>query len=334
MLGYFRINDPYRLISIFLFILLVRIPFFLGWVDLSILELRWLLLGEKMASGATLYKDIWDNTGPLSAGVYWILYEVFGRSFKVYHVISMLLILYQSYIFNNILQVNKAFKDYSFVPAFIFVLLYHLHADFFTLSPVLMANTFIILAIDNLFKRIEFKSKDENIHNSGLYLGIAALFYFPTTIFFIFFLLSFAFFTGMVPRRYLLSVYGFLLPFMLAWSYFIYIGAVREFYTCYFYSWVYIDPVSYLNLYGVLVIISPVLIVLFRAVINLLNSRGFSNLQTRLQQVMFLMLIFCLLIFAVAKIRTSVHLIIFIIPFAFFVSHYFLSKSKYYLERK
>ena len=32
----------------------------------------------------------------------------------------------------------------------------------------------------------EFKSRDENIHNSGLYLGIAALFYFPTSILFIF----------------------------------------------------------------------------------------------------------------------------------------------------
>jgi len=332
MLNYFRINDPYRLISIFFFILLVRLPFFLGWVDLSILELRWLLLGEKMASGFVLYKEIWDNTGPLASGVYWILYEIFGRSYKVYHVLSMVLILYQSYIFNTILQENKAFKDYSYVPAFIFVLLYHLHADFFTLSPILMANTFIILAIGNLFKRIEFKSKDENIHNSGLYLGVASLFYFPATVLFFFFLLSFAFFTSMVPRRYLLSFYGFLLPLLLAWTYFIFIGASREFYTCFIYSWAYIETISYLNIYGVLIIISPLIIVLFRSLINLFSSRGFSNLQTRLQQVMFLMLFFCLVVFAMAKIRTAVHLLIFMIPFSFFVSHYFLFLKRSFLS--
>jgi hypothetical protein len=70
LLGYFRINDPYRLVIIFILLLILRLPYLISSEWLSIPELKWMLIGERMNDGAMLYVDIWDDIAPLSALVY------------------------------------------------------------------------------------------------------------------------------------------------------------------------------------------------------------------------------------------------------------------------
>ncbi len=80
MISFFRLNDPYRIIGIFILLLLIRLPALLGFVPLLQPELGWMLLGESLAEGRILYEGVWDNTGPFSAAVYWFMNLLFGRS--------------------------------------------------------------------------------------------------------------------------------------------------------------------------------------------------------------------------------------------------------------
>ena len=78
MLSFFKINDPYRLISVFILLLAIRLPVILDPESLTLLELKWMLVGEKMGNGSTVYLDIIDDTAPFSAGVYWLADIIFG----------------------------------------------------------------------------------------------------------------------------------------------------------------------------------------------------------------------------------------------------------------
>ncbi len=84
MLTFFRVNDPYRIIGIFVLLLLLRLPYWISGDHLTLPELNWMLLGERLAEGNRLYSGVWDNTGPLSAGVYLMIEWIFDRSQWVY----------------------------------------------------------------------------------------------------------------------------------------------------------------------------------------------------------------------------------------------------------
>ena len=147
MLSFFRLNDPYRLIVIFFLLVFIRFPFFLGDFPLILPELQWMLIGEKMSAGSQLYTELWDDVAPLSATVYWLLDELFGRSPWAFHILGIFLVIFQGYLFNDLLLRNRAFNQNTYVPAFIYMILMNCFFDFSSLPPVLMSLTFILLAI-------------------------------------------------------------------------------------------------------------------------------------------------------------------------------------------
>ena len=100
MLTFFRLNDPYRLVIIFFLLLALRIPAMLN-DNLTIPELNYMLVGEKLTNGADLYSEIWDNIGPLSAMVYALIDFLFGKSQLAYQIIAWLFVFFQAFIFNR-----------------------------------------------------------------------------------------------------------------------------------------------------------------------------------------------------------------------------------------
>ena len=220
MLTFFRVNDPYRILGVFLLLLLIRLPYWVSGDHLTLPELNWMLLGERLAEGRHLYSGVWDNTGPLSAGVYWMIESLFDRRQGVYTMLATLLTTYQSLVFNDFLRTRKAYRESTYVPALVFVLLTSFSFDFYTLSPVLLALTWILLAFRNAFHKIEGTMRDTQILRTGIYLGLAALFYLPSLVFVLPIFYAYMLFASLSPRRSLLLLYGTLLPFLIAFTYF------------------------------------------------------------------------------------------------------------------
>ncbi len=324
MLAFFRINDPYRVIGIFLLIIAIRIPLFFGSVPLTNPELEWMVVGESISFDRILYLDLWDDSAPLSALVYSIIDSLFGRSQTAYLVISMLLVFAQSVIFNQLAIFNKVFKENTYVPAMIYGVVMALFFDFFTLSPVLMSMLFIMLLVKGIFNHIAHKGKDEHFLNMGWSLGVAILFYLPSIIFLSVALLTLTLYSNMTLKKYLLLIFGAVFPLVLVSIYFFWHGALVEFYEQYFLSWVSTSAKPYVPATTLLYIALPTGVLLIFSLIVINSATRFSNQQTNFLLVMMWFFLAGISAVLLVKDRAPHQLIILAIPVSFYLSHFFL----------
>ena len=179
MLNLFRINDPFRLLLTLGILLIIRLPIILGNWDLLLPELHWQLVGESASANKLIYNSLWDFTGPLAVFVYQFIDFIFGRSAFVYHILSIVLVFYQATILNISLVRRGIYNESSYVPSVLYVIFMSMNFDFLTLSPALMANSFLILAVTRLFSLNDRRGFDQEIFMIGIYLGIASMIYLP-----------------------------------------------------------------------------------------------------------------------------------------------------------
>lgn len=333
MIRYFRINDPYRLVTLFVIIVLLRLPFLISPNTLSVPELNWMLIGEKMVDGNKLYIQIVDHIGPFSAFVYWLIDLVFGRSLITYQILGMLLVFIQASLFNFMLLNNKAYNENTYVPALIYVLLACTFWDVSTLSPELMSITFVLMALNNIYVRLEQKIDDATILKTGLYLGIAMHFYFLSGFFILAMVFSLVFFTGMAIRRFLLLLFGILLIFVLSGMYFYWHDGLNDYLVDFVYGAFVFSDISYASMLDLFKVgLLPLTYLLF-AFFMILQSARFINYQQRLQQTFFFVLLMAFLVFFLDQRRAGHLLVIFVPAFAFFTAHYFLLIKKRWILR-
>ncbi|WP_176223811.1 hypothetical protein [Marivirga sericea] len=321
MLGFFRINDPYRLLILFLAVLLLRLPYMIG-SDALVYETNWLLIGEALNSGNILYKDIITPIAPLAAGIYMMVEFLFGKSVLVLHILSILLVTYQFSLFNNIMLRNKAYNENSYIPALIYALMMSIFYDFFTLSPALISLTFILLVLDNIYLRIENKLQDATILKTGIFMGFAVLFYLPSIFFLIATILSFALLTSLVLRRYLLFLYGFIFPALIVSIFFYWKGGLEALYNQWILFNIFDKAEPVIDLQSILIIsVFPVIIFLF-ALYKTFTATRFTNYQLRVQQVMFIMFLAAFGSWWISEQQAPFELLLFVPSFAFFIVHF------------
>ncbi|GJM27766.1 MAG: hypothetical protein DHS20C17_04010 [Cyclobacteriaceae bacterium] len=324
MLAFFRINDPYRLIGVFLLIILIRLPFFLGEMPLTIPELQWMLVGESVSLSHILYLDVWDDIGPLSAMVYSLIDTIGGRTQWGYQMLAALILLLQCYLFNQLLISNKAYNENTYIPALIYMILMGSFFDFFTLSPVLMSCTFQLLVINGIFHHIAVKARDEQFLNIGLALGLSALLYLPTLAYFPISILALGLFSSMTFKKYILLFFGFLFPMVLVGIYFFWHGALLNFIESYFFAWMNLPFTEMVSLRTMLLISAASLVLLVLSWLKIYSKGRYNNHQTNFIQVMVLFLVGSGIMIFLSRERVPHQLMIFAAPMAFFLSHYFL----------
>lgn len=332
MLSFFRINDPYRLIIIAIILIAIRLVLF--WGDAQVVsELHWMLIGESLNDGRNLYSDIWDNIPPFSATIYSLIDQIFGRSPHAYHIISIVLVLIQAFLFNAVLIKHKAFAENTYLPAFIYVILMNVFFDMAVLSPVLLSLIFIILAFDSIITHLVTKKDDQLIFFTGVYLGIATLFYYAAFTLLIATFASYLLLTGTSARRHLLLFFGFVMPIIITAIYFYLRGSAKEFYIDYILSIFTVEAFMALDFVSFISIVLIPLLFIIIAVVKTFSAIGYNNQQQRVQKVMFFMLALGIAAWFVNRERSPYQLTIFALPTAFFLTHFFLSiKKKWHAE--
>lgn len=292
-------------------------------LPMSIPEAKWLLVGQRLGDGYTMYKDLYDTTAPLAAMTYKWLDIVFGQSRWVHIVLSTVLVTLQAAVLNKILIRHKAFNDNTYWPALFYILLASSTGDFFALSPQLISLTFILLSLNHIFRRIDNQVTDELFLFSGLYLGLATLYYLPAAIFFLIFMLSFIFFSSAIPRRLLLLAYGASVGFIPVWGYFFWYNAGYDFLSSFFVAGS-VKPREFYITYPELVLTGAFLIgsTLLAMVSGFLQR--VTNFQQKMRQVMLLFLIGGIALLFLTRELASADLM-FIVPSAAFFMVYFFS---------
>lgn len=301
---------------------------------LTINELQWMVVGEKLHEGSVLYRDLWTNTGLFSAVIYWFIDILVGRSQAAYMIIAFFLLFGQSIIFNQILLKNEAFAQPTYVPAIVYGLLGILSFDFMTLSPQLMGATFILLALDVLFSHINNREKkDERIQFMGICLVSATLFYFPYFVFLPGVVLVLIIFTGTAIRRLFLVLYGFALPCALVAIYYWYRDGAMFFFDQFFLKEFHREELSLVNNSSLWVIMAAPLVFVMLGLFKLFGRTRYTNFQISLIQVALILLLFAGLGFWLSPYKPPHALMVFLPLAAFIISHWLmLIKSKFFSE--
>lgn len=295
-------------------------------VPFIIPELKWLLIGERLGnSDLLMYQDLWDSTAPLAVMIYKWLYLLFGKSRLAYQIFSILLVIIQAGIFNHVMLKNKAYNTSNYVPALIYMLLMNAFFDFLTLSPILMSMTFILLALNNLFKRMDNKTKDELFILTGVYLGIATLFFLPAFFYFLITVISLVTFTGSIIRRMLLLIYGYAIVVISAGIYFHWFDAYLIFQHHFFESLWKIESVKYFSFSDFIILSAVPLAILIFSVFQVFKIGKYINYQMKIQQVMVMFFLSGAIAMWCVKEASTYQLIYFVPTAAFIISHYLLA---------
>ncbi len=325
LLQFFRINDPYRLFGLLLVSIICMLPLFIDSPGLTSLELKSLLVGEKVKEGFILYTELVDNTAPLAGWADGFLSLLFGRSLVVRQVIGFLIVFLQATYIGMLFINKKAFAENTYIPSVIFIGIAFFSFDNFSLTPELIGSGFLLLALNRLFKELEFREQpDESIFNLGLFLSLATLFSLTFTLHFIGAIVILTAFTRNTLRKYLLMVVGFLLPHaLLMSSYFIFDGFGALWYSYYVpgFTW---WPTFLVSLQSLSVLGAVPLFFLLIAFIMLNREARLSKYQGQLVQSMFIWLFFSLLQGFLSKEIRAQSFITIIPSLSFFIAHYLL----------
>jgi hypothetical protein len=326
LLGYFRINDPYRLVIIFILLLILRLPYLISSEWLSIPELKWMLIGERMNDGAMLYVDIWDDIAPLSALVYKGINFAAGRALIAFQVLGLMVFYFQIFYINLIALRLKMYNENNYLPALFYGILGLLSFNMLTLSPVLMGMTFVLFSINNLLRHVESRNRtDANLINIGLFTGIAMLFYLPFAFAIFIHAVILLFFTNTLTRRYLLLLYGLIMPIAMTWVYYVWNGETSNFYHNYLFALFRAHPASILSLKTILILSGLTVLLYVFASFKTLSGSGFNIFQVRIQKTMFFASVVSLGIWLLYSDRAGYSLVVFVPWAAFFFAHFFLS---------
>jgi len=333
LISFFRNSSPIRIVFLLLLLLLIRIPvIFLIGLPLTTQELNWMLVGERMHQGYLLYTGIWDSISPLSAVVYWFVDWQLGRSQLAYQMLALVLTALHVVLFNRITNKNQLFPETTYLPGLVYLILMNTSFDFFTLSPVLLSMTFVLLALDRLYVQLDQRVKNDTVFEAGFYLAVAALFHLPVGIMILFALLSLLFFGSSDFRQYFLLLFGFAMPLGLTLLIFYLIGNYEGFVQQFTSTLFTTDRQYYIGLRGLLLILLLPTVLSLSGISKVVGSMRYINYQKRCQQIMVVYLIFSVLYVAITPQLLPVHFMLAIPGVAFFAPPYFFSSDKKWIS--
>ena len=325
MLHFFRFNDPYRLLAVLILLVAMSLPIFIQPMPITIQELKDIVLGELLNSGKIIYLQVVDDTPWFASWLAKAVEFVVGRSILMRHIIALLIIFFQAAFFAFILIRNRAYNESNYLPAFIFGVICFFSFDMLSLSRELLASTFLLLALNNIFKEIEFKvQRDEIILNIGVFLGIASLLVFSYTVFLIGSLVILFVFTRITLRKSLLLTFGFIFPHLTLICLFYFRDGLPEFVQYFYGSNFTFHSTNLVSWKSIFWMSSGIILFFFFALIMLNREARFTKYQSQLMQLMLLWLVISFIEIGITRELTPHSFITFAPPLAYFISHYIL----------
>ncbi|MBA4299206.1 MAG: hypothetical protein C0433_03720 [Cyclobacterium sp.] len=329
MLSFFKVNDPFRLIGVAIYLILLAIVM-LGFFSFPLTQpqLIYMVLGERLSDGFFLYQDIIDDTGPLSAGFFTFIDFLFGRNQFAYELIGRMLVLFQIIYWNTVLIRYRVFEENTYLPAIIMAALFHLSFDMATLSPALLGSTFLVLAIGQLFSQTVLqKETSESTLLIGIYGGIATGFHLNFGIFLPYMIFMGIAISGFSIRQLLLSLIGFFLPILLVMMFYFWNNGLTEA----FQIWPLIFTYEKYNYQSLVIWAVLGAFPLILALVGYFYSavlRGSTINQQKQRQMIILWMVFSLAEFFLIKRQATYQLLIFIPGLTFLITQFFLNTSK------
>lgn len=199
MLSIFKSNNPAVIVFYFFYLLLFRVC------------LVWLTVDNSF---------VFSHTEPLSALLFSSLKNVGGNQQFVSAVLGAVLCFFQALLVNGIVNNNKMLARKSYVAGATFIVFASFLPNTLLLTPVSVALTFILLATGRIFSLVKNEKAHGDIFDVGFFIGIAALFYFPSLMFILFAYIGLAIVRPFNYREWVIVLTGLAAPFMVVFVYY------------------------------------------------------------------------------------------------------------------
>lgn len=325
MLRYFRINDPYRLIGLLVIALFLFVPIIVEPPPMGIPELKSIMIGAKIKGGAIPYADLIDATAPLTTWFYGLTDLLFGKSMPARHILALIIIFSQAVYIGLIFIDRKVFSESTYVPPLLFIILFAFSYDTLALTGELIGSGFLLLALNNLFKELEFRSKrDEVVLGLGFYISLASLSSFSYCLY----ILAAGFIIVIYSRRdlrvFLLLLTGFTLPHLLLISSYFVAGEIDSLMLYYYVPNLQFSGLRLMDATGLITLSAVPLFFLLMSLLVLNREARFSKYQSQVLQSMFLWMAFSIIQVTYAKSLRPQSLITAIPGLCYFISYLLL----------
>lgn len=261
------------------------------------------------------------------------VYQVLPLNNIYSHIGALILIFFQSLIVNIICSRFKIFDEPNQLCGLFYAMLCSIFPEFLWLSPVLMANTFLLFALFELFEIYDKKAGAGSIFNIGFFIGIASLFYFPAIILLIFALIGLGIQRTFSIKEAFMILIGAFVPFYLLFTYFYWNDSLEYFRKMQFENGVkFLQPeFQFKNNSFIEIIIVCLMIFVFLFNINRLGIK--RNIQViKIQKLLYwwiLIIPFGLMIGG--KIHID-YLLMFMLPSSFLLTYVFLGMKKQWAD--
>ncbi len=156
------------------------------------------------------------NIVPKSHGVLsqWLYSEMAPTSFEG-QIAAFILIFIQAVFINIIMSEYRIATEITLLPGLFYCLITGMMPEFMGLSPILLANTFMILAIFYLLDSYKNNGASSRIFDAGLWIGVACLFHFPFILFALWGIVGLGILRGLRLKEILMFLVGIVIPFFL-----------------------------------------------------------------------------------------------------------------------
>jgi len=197
VVGIFRKHNPFSIILLFFYGLLLRFSSFLSPVK---------PLSEP--SDGYLYRQLIEAWQTRTDG-----------DSILFPMLAYLLVFVQALMLNRIMSREKIMSRPNFLPAMAYLMVTALFPAWYGLSAVMLANTLLIPAWGNMNRLLNNRSAGTDLFNTGMLLGLASLIYAPSLIFLLLLFIALLIMGPFRITEWMIGPVGCLVPYYFLFSF-------------------------------------------------------------------------------------------------------------------
>ena len=163
---------------------------------------------------------VFSHTEPLSHFVFGLLKTPLLSYSWLSPFLSAILCFVQALFINDMVNENKITSKKNYLAGLFFILVFSLFKESLLLSPASLALTFLILSTRKMFSLVKKEKAFGDVFDVGFLVAIAALFYFPATLFFLFAYIGLSIVRAFNYRDWIVIFMGFVSPYIVVFTYY------------------------------------------------------------------------------------------------------------------
>lgn len=131
-------------------------------------------------------------------------------------MLSVVMVALQGIYLNAVANRHKLFYKNTYIPAFVYISLCALYAQFGLFSQPLLVNWVLIMVIDAILQLAHTQKPRKLIYNTGFAIGVAALIQFPAIAYMLLFLFALSMLRNLNPGEWMVALLGCITPIYFA----------------------------------------------------------------------------------------------------------------------